>query len=240
MDLSDIFQGLFVLFIIFQVVTSFGKKSGKKAPKNRGLQQKAKPATKQQMSDFEARIEEARRHVREAMSENSPSHKAEQHVGTERSDELFHGKQVFEHSELPEGLSKKAVTPSHSSSLPQGMSGHLSQGGVVQQGQHVALPGGLSGHNTTARHQALPQGLSGHMSSKYFKPELEVGIDKLETHRAKHVKLKHYSKKLTAKKKKTVKLKGSVVRMDPDSIVSGIIWHQILAEPKFKQNWRNQ
>jgi len=240
MDISDIFRGLFVLFIIFQVVTSFGKNSRKKTATKRGLRQKPGPATKQQMSDFESRLEEARRRVQEAMSEDSPSHKAEQHVGKERSDELFHGKQIFEHSKMPDDFSKDVEVVSHEASIPQGMSGHMSQGGSIQQARHVSLPAGLSGHSSkAASHQALPQGLSGHMSSRYFKPEPEIGIDKLESHHAKHAKLKHRSKKVTIKKRKIVKLKSSVVQMDPDSIVSGIIWHQILAEPKFKEHWRN-
>lgn len=252
MDLFDLLRiGFFLLIIVRPVMKAINKKGSKTKPKpvtrkNIGTVVRKKPS-----DEFNARLEEARRRVQQAMEgtesvepqqQHSPSHTSSQHVGSERADELFHGTNTTKHLEMPDGFSQP-VTMSKHQSLPQGIGGQLRVPKTLT-GQtvvsHQNLPTGMSGQLSQANHQALSEDFTGHMSNKYNRPEFEVGIDKLEQHRSHHVKFKQHTSTsddaFAQKTRKTVKLNNSIVKTDAQSIVNGIIWHQILSEPKYKKS----
>ncbi len=248
MDFYDLVRiGIFLLIFVVPVIKSLNKKTKEGTPRP-VVKQNTRPVVRKSNDEFNARLEEARRRVQEAMEGKEPagpvhsqSHKASQHQGSEAADELFHGRTKAEHIEMPDGLSQTITTSRHQN-LPQGIGGRkrlpttLTGKTVVT---HQSLPTGMSGQLSQANHQALSEGLSGHMSNNYSRPEFELGLDRLEQHRSEHVKFKQHTKNVFLRKqKKPVKLKTSVVNTDAQSIVNGIIWHQILSEPKYKKPWR--
>ncbi len=259
MDLFDLIKiGLFLLFIVSPIMKSINKKGKNNKPRvpkaktKTAAQSRAQTKTivRKSNDEFNARLEEARRRVQEAMEGKGPagagpvhsqSHRASQHQGSEAADELFHGRTKAKHVEMPDGFSQTITTSKHQN-LPKGIGGRkrlptMLTGQTVVT--HQNLPTGMSGQLSQANHQALSEGLSGHMSNNYSRPESEVGLDRLEQHRSEHVKFKQHTKNVFLRKqKKPVKLKTSVVNTDAQSIVNGIIWHQILSEPKYKKPWR--
>jgi len=259
MDLFDLIRiGLFLLFIVGPIMRGLNKNSSKTRQKpttnkrttaiKRTIVNKRTIVSKTN-DDFNARLEDARRRVQEAMDNasssdskprHSQSHSKNQHVGSLSEDELFHGQNKSKHIAMPDGFSQEMTVSKHQN-LPKDIGGRkrvpttlTGQTAVTHQG----LPTGMTGHVRQVNHQQLSQEFTGRMDNAYTQPQFEIGLDKLEQHHSKHVKFKQHSKVLTKKTKKTVTLKGSVIQTDAKSIVNGIIWHQILSEPRYKKSWR--